>query len=283
MTHVIAADTSRVIHDSAIIKENTMKIVEHLAKQNKVLEKIAWDRVVLTQRSSETAHGKFTMMDKYFESLTEYAGSVCGDSVSEDVAEEMRFQSEDSSSSYEDDSNANLNTLEPSPFTLKDETDLMTLVIGNTHRLVIPAAGTSNKHLWTFYLLTSMPEIIEEVRVHLVSSLQSEPLTSKSFKRLLIKKTVSTSQHETFKRPHLILKSPPYKITRTGWGYFSIDVQVILKQGYLWRSLRRGNLGGGLRLEWALDFSSMGSSASYDYAVTKVSERESNQKLNVDR
>jgi hypothetical protein len=168
MTHVIAADTSKIIRDSAIIKENTMKIVEQLAKQDKILEQITWDRAVLSQRS-ETTQGKVMMMDRYFESLTEYAGSVCGDSVSEDVAEKMRVHSADSSSS----SAAITNTLEPSLIMSEEMTDLMTLVIGNTHRLVIPAAGSENKHLWTFYVLTSGPEIIEEVRIYLVSSFRA--------------------------------------------------------------------------------------------------------------
>jgi hypothetical protein len=108
-------------------------------------------------------------MDKYFESLTEYAGSVCEDSVSEDVAEEMRVQSTDGSSS----SAAITNTLEPSPIVSGETTGLMTLVIGNTHRPVIPAAGSLNKHSWTFYLLASGPEIIEEVKVYLVSSFRA--------------------------------------------------------------------------------------------------------------
>jgi hypothetical protein len=171
MTHVLAVDTSKIIHDSAIIKENTMKIVEQLAKQDKILEQIAWDRAVLSQRSdrSETAQGKLAIMDKYFESLTEYASSVCEDSVSEDVAEEMRVQSTDGSSS----SAAITNTLEPSPIMSEETTNLVTLVIGNTHRLVTPAAGSENKHLWTFYILALRPEIIKEVKVYLVSSFRA--------------------------------------------------------------------------------------------------------------
>jgi len=183
------------------------------------------------------------MMDKYFESLTEYAGSVCGDSVSEDVAEEMRFQSEDSS----DDLSVNT-LLEPPPITLEDKTDLtgMTLVIGNTHRLVIRETGSPNKHLWTFYLLTSVPEIIKEVRVHL---------------------------HESFTTPDVILKSPPYQITCIGWGYFSIAVQIVLKRGYLWREAN----ARVLPLDWMLDFRSAGSSATHDYDVTAVSGQELKQ------
>jgi hypothetical protein len=167
MTHVLAVDTNKLIHDSAIIKENTMKIVEQLAKQDKILEQIAWDRAVLSQRS-EIAQGKLTIMDKYFESLTEYASSVCEDSVSDDVTEEMRVQSTDGSTGSS--SAAITNTLEPSPIMSEETTNLVTLVIGNTHRLVTPAARSSNKHLWTFYLLASGPEIIEEVKVYLVSS-----------------------------------------------------------------------------------------------------------------
>ena len=112
------------------------------------------------------------MMDKYFESLTEYASSVYGDSVSKDVAEEMHIHSADGSSSNV----AITNTLEPLPIMSED---LMTLIIGNTHRLVIPEAESLNKHLWTFYLHTSRPEIIEEVRVNLVS----RTLTFKLLKR----------------------------------------------------------------------------------------------------
>ena len=98
MTRVIATDMSQVIHDSAIIKKNTMKIVEHLAKQDRILEQIAWDRAALS-RGSATNQRTLTMIDECFESLTEYADSICGDSVSEDVAEEMRVHSEDGSSS----------------------------------------------------------------------------------------------------------------------------------------------------------------------------------------
>lgn len=165
MTHVIAADTNQVIHDSAIIKENIIKIVERLEKQDKILEQIAWDRALSSQRS-EVAQGKLMIMDKYFESLTDYASSVCGDSVAEDVAEEMSIHSLDSSSS-------NIVITNTPPSALEKTTDLLTLVTGNTHRLVTPPKGSPNKHLWTFYLLASGPEMIEEVRVHLVSILQT--------------------------------------------------------------------------------------------------------------
>jgi hypothetical protein len=57
VAHVIAADVSKVIHDSAIIKETTMNIVDQLAKQNQILEQIAWQHAVSPKRF-ETARGK---------------------------------------------------------------------------------------------------------------------------------------------------------------------------------------------------------------------------------
>jgi transcription initiation factor IIF auxiliary subunit len=71
------------------------------------------------------------------------------------------------------------------------------------------------------------------------------------------------SKHPTFVPPELTLTSPPYRVTRIGWGYFGIDVTLVLKPGYLWH---KGN-GRLLKLEWDLDFDGFGSSASYDYAV----------------
>ena len=64
--------------------------------------------------------------------------------------------------------------------------------------------------------------------------------------------------------PELILRSSPYRVTRIGWGYFTINVIIVLKSGYLWH---KGH-SRFLKLEWELDFDGFGSSASYDYAVT---------------
>lgn len=257
MTRVIATDMSQVIHDSAIIKKNTMKIVEHLAKQDRILEQIAWDRAALS-RGSATNQRTLTMIDECFESLTEYAGSICEDSVSEDAAEEMRVRSGDGSESKALISN----NFKPSPVVLDD---IMTLVIGNTHRLVIPAAGSSNNHLWSFYLRTSWPEIIKEVRVYLVSC-----FTDNYDLQIVVEVLINRfrTQHETFTPPKYIsFRSPPYKITCTGWGYFTIGVEVILKRGYIWSELD----GSLLELEWDLDFRSMGSSTSHEYAVRRDS------------
>ena len=161
------------------------------------------------------------LVDECFESLTEYADSICGDSVSEDVAEEMSVHFGNSSGS----SNLVSNSLKP---LLVETRDIMTLVTGNTHRLVIPTGGSPNKHLWTFYLLTSGLEIIKEVRVNLVS-IFTEYFDLQIVAEVLINRFHSL--HETFTLPNHIFRSPPYKITCIGWGYFSIGVQVILKRG----------------------------------------------------
>ena len=64
--------------------------------------------------------------------------------------------------------------------------------------------------------------------------------------------------------PYFTFRSPPYEFTCTGWGYFLIDIQVILKPDYLWCEAN----GRVLPLDWILDFDGMGSSASHDYTVT---------------
>ena len=147
-----------------------MKIVEQLAKQDEILEQIAWIRAVVSQRSA--GHQERTLlMDKYLDSMTDYAGSVCGDSVSDDVAEEMYRHSLEDTASSGDNSNILLNPCEPSSFLLNNTPDSMTIVIGNTHRLVTPQPKRLwNKHLWSFYLQASGEEIIHEIRVYLVSA-----------------------------------------------------------------------------------------------------------------
>ena len=170
MTTAAAADTQKVFKDTSLIKEYTMKIVEQLAKQDDILEQIAWIRAVVSQKFAGDQE-RTLIMDEYLNSMTDYAGSVCGDSVSDDVAEKMRRFSLEAPTSSGDSSNTLLNLLEASHFLLDDTPDSMTIVIGNTHRLVTPKPewGLTNKHLWSFYLRASGEEIIHEVKVYLVS------------------------------------------------------------------------------------------------------------------
>lgn len=170
MTKRVAANTKNISKDTSLVKEYTMKIVEQLAKQDEILEQIAWIRAVVTQRSAESDQERTLVMDKYLDSMSDYAGSVCGESVSDDVAEEMRRLSLEAPMSSGGSSNTVLNNFDPFPSLSDDTPELMTIVIGNTHRLVAPKPeNTRNKHLWSFYLKTSGEEIIQEVVVYLVS------------------------------------------------------------------------------------------------------------------
>lgn len=172
MTTAVAADTNKVLKNTSLIKEYTMKIVEELAKQDEILEQIAWIRAIVSQRSAGGDQERTLTMNGYFDSMTAYAGSVCGNSVSDDVAEEIRRLSLESTSA--DSGNTLVDTLEPPAFLLDDTADSMTIVIGNTHRIVTPEPSRkSNKHLWSFYIRASGEEIIQEIRMDLVSTFWS--------------------------------------------------------------------------------------------------------------
>lgn len=163
MTQEIKSDTAMISKDTTRISEYTAGITKQLEKQDEILKQIAWLRALVLHKSTVDQDKAF-LMEKYFDSLTDYAGSVCGDSVSEDVAREMNLLSLD-------DSGTKTPSLEPEPLTLLSDTpNSMTLVIGNTHRLITPPQPYSeSRHMWTFYIRVSEPERVEEVRIHLVS------------------------------------------------------------------------------------------------------------------
>lgn len=75
---------------------------------------------------------------------------------------------------------------------------------------------------------------------------------------------IFTQKHRTFTPTELVLRSAPYRVTRIGWGYFTIDIIIVLEPGYRWCVTN----SRFLRLEWTLDFDGIGSSASSNYAVT---------------
>ncbi|KAJ7757571.1 hypothetical protein B0H16DRAFT_1537093 [Mycena metata] len=235
---------------TAEIKVYTMQIVEQLAKQDEILKQIAWVRAIITQRpaawdgashgtmdeASQTMVGEASQtMDRYLDSVSDYAGSVYGESVSNEVAEEMDRLSLDDpeSASGARDSLA----ASPAVSLFPDPPDSMTLLLGNTHHLVGPQPGTRNRHLWSFYLKASGAQIIEEVVVDL---------------------------HPTFNPQVITLKQDPFRVTRLGWGYFVILIKVKLKAGFIWQKTNRS----ALELEWELDLKGMGSSMSNKYAVT---------------
>lgn len=162
MTHEIRSDTAMISKDTHLIKEYTAGLTKQLEKQDEILKQIAWLRAVVSKKSFVNDDKAF-MMEKYLDSLTDYAGSACGDSVSEDIAQTMNLLSLS-------DCGASAPSIETvSSKSLSQGSESMTLVIGNTHRLVTPQQRNSEcKHMWTFYIRVSEPEIVEEVRIDLV-------------------------------------------------------------------------------------------------------------------
>ena len=84
-----ATDARKASNDTSLLKEYTLKIAERLTRQDEILEQIAWVRAMVSQRYPSDP-GRTLVMDRYLDNITEYAGSVCGDSVSEDVADQMQ-------------------------------------------------------------------------------------------------------------------------------------------------------------------------------------------------
>lgn len=124
-----------------------------------------------------------------------------------------------------------------------DAAGIITITIGNWHELV-----QEHHHRWSFFVKPSRTDIIEEVHMHL---------------------------HESFPRPHKILKKPPYMIHGKGWGYFTITVNVILKPGFAWVSTNaEKGLDGApdslLRLWWTVDFESYKGRGSQGKCRVKV-------------
>lgn len=117
------------------------------------------------------------------------------------------------------------------------ETEVLTIYIGNGHRLVRTEDESSNKHEWLFFVRPSRTDLIEEVQVFL---------------------------HPTFRNHKVIVQWAPYEIRRVGWGTFTVYANVILKPGFRWESdeaedTEDGGARGMLPLEWQLDFEGRGS------------------------
>jgi hypothetical protein len=144
-------------------------ILEQLSKQDQILEQIAYIAGLLSQKLTIDEE-KPQAIEKYLESASDYAASVCGDSVSDEVALEMQ------NTSRNVNVEGNHDTLSPQlnlrASMANNAMDYMTIVIGNTHRLVRPWPGynRSNKHLWSFYVRVSGEAIVQDVTVLLVST-----------------------------------------------------------------------------------------------------------------
>lgn len=108
--------------------------------------------------------------------------------------------------------------------------EILTILTGNWHELVGP-----NAHSWTFFDKPSRTDIVDLVYIEL---------------------------HESFKANRENLsRRPPYTIHGQGWGYFTIQVSVVLRSGYIWvcKQAEAGPHGAPnarLKSEWTLYFGS---------------------------
>ncbi|KAF2472789.1 uncharacterized protein BDR25DRAFT_219293 [Lindgomyces ingoldianus] len=122
----------------------------------------------------------------------------------------------------------------------------MTILIGNRHRLIRTSrADAANKHDWTFFVRFSRPELIQEVSVDL---------------------------HPTFRPPRLVLTQPPFEIRRLGWGWFTIEARILLKEPYSWITHGADQRARTqmLMLEWTLDFEGDGQQARVRARIKKI-------------
>ncbi|KAF2821169.1 hypothetical protein CC86DRAFT_374031 [Ophiobolus disseminans] len=118
------------------------------------------------------------------------------------------------------------------------------ILIGNRHKLV-RGAEDDNQHDWTFFVRTSRPELVKEVRIDL---------------------------HPTFRPPRVTLRNPPYEVRRLGWGYFTLEATIVLKETHGWVVNNTGMKQSSLDLTWTLDFEGRGRQGRVRAKVKKFEE-----------
>ncbi|KAG2387940.1 hypothetical protein C9374_000790 [Naegleria lovaniensis] len=79
------------------------------------------------------------------------------------------------------------------------------IYIGNLHALMNHRSD-QNIHKWTFFVRMDEQDKIENYI-----------------------ESVEVKLHPTFKPSRLLLKTPPFELTRYGWGYFTIGVKITFK------------------------------------------------------
>lgn len=119
--------------------------------------------------------------------------------------------------------------------TTESNSQMLTIMIGNWHQEV-----KQNSHYWSFFVKPNRTDIIKEVQLQL---------------------------HESFPEPHVVLPKAPYVFHGQGWGYFTIEILVVLLEGYAWERNKKhpnksknviGQNANQLKMEWTLDFKSFG-------------------------
>ncbi|KAH7385430.1 hypothetical protein DE146DRAFT_681005 [Phaeosphaeria sp. MPI-PUGE-AT-0046c] len=126
----------------------------------------------------------------------------------------------------------------------QDGVEGIMILIGNKHKR-IRDSDDANEHDWTFFVRTSRPELVKHVRVFL---------------------------HPTFRPPQLTLREAPYAVRRLGWGTFTLEAEIVLKEPYQWIVDSSGPTQPGLELTWPLSFERNGRQGRVRAKVRKTEE-----------
>ncbi|UJR35033.1 hypothetical protein I4U23_027809 [Adineta vaga] len=118
------------------------------------------------------------------------------------------------------------------------------LIIGNTHQL-LPCDYHHKQHEWSLFIKfendeenpDEISEYIKQIQIHL---------------------------HPTFSPSQIILDKPPFRLTRIGWGVFTVQISIEF-QGKWNKS--------DLITNWFLSFTNMGNQKSIEIGFQKSSDQ----------
>lgn len=133
----------------------------------------------------------------------------------------------------------------------RDGVEGFAVLVGNSHRIVRgneSADGTrQNSHDWKFFVKfeAGKEEFVRSVKVNL---------------------------HPTFHPPSLTLTSPPFEVSRLGWGTFPVSATITLKDRYRWIVDGTGTQSTSLTIEWALSFQGRGEQGVVQAMIKDVGE-----------
>jgi hypothetical protein len=68
------------------------------------------------------------------------------------------------------------------------------------------------------------------------------------------------------------MRAPPYEVRRLGWGTFTIEAEIVLKEPYNWVIDNAGSRQPGLELTWTLDFEGRGRQGRVRAKVQKTGQ-----------
>jgi hypothetical protein len=68
------------------------------------------------------------------------------------------------------------------------------------------------------------------------------------------------------------MRAPPYEVRRLGWGTFTIEAEIVLKESHSWIVDNSGLRQSGLELTWILDFEGRGRQGRVRAKVKKMEQ-----------